>query len=224
MKTAFQVKAGLTEIPLIGLVHKKWLCSEMRVKIFENKVDQYAQEKKKGSLFPPPVVFLNPSEIYYVGDGFHRILADKKNGLTKIQCNVRPGGLKEAILHNLKANREGQGILFQHGDFTKAVKVMLTSPEFKGWTNRQIANAVGCTFGLVSRVVIKYGFARKKQGRRPVIIPEEVIAMLKQGMTHKEIAEKLGVSERTTYRREIMSYYMTCPTCSGKGKILKGNQ
>lgn len=216
------MKVGIQKIPIHLLVYKGWLKSEMRVRIIDAKVKQYAEEKAKGMLFPPPVVFFSEEdEIYRVGDGFHRILAEEKNGSNKIEVNLRPGLLKEAVLFNLKANREGQGLLFSHGDFTKAVKFMLESKEFKGWTNRQIAEAVGCTFGLVSRVTIKFGFARKKNGRRPAIEPETVMEKLRAGATCEQIAEELKVSPRTVYRRVDASCYETCPTCKGTGRVLK---
>src|SRR5580693_5938499 len=111
------MKVGLTTIPIKHIMKKEWLRSEMRAKVLDRKVNQYAKEKKAGAIFPPPVVFMEPDELLRVGDGFHRILADYKNGTKEIEIDLRAGTLKNAVLWNLKANREGQGLLFSHGDF-----------------------------------------------------------------------------------------------------------
>jgi Homeodomain-like domain len=208
-------------LALSVLIHKTWLASEMRVKVNTAKVKQYAGEKKRGSRFPPPVVFVGDDGVYRVGDGFHRLLADKENKVREVTADVRPGGLKEAILFNLKANQEANGLPFQPGDLKKSVKTLLTSPEFADWTRMAIHKAVGCSYSLVSVVAKEIGLPRCKTGVRPVVEPVKVAEMLASGKTHKEVAEELKVSPRTIYRREVSSQFEDCPHCHGTGKVLK---
>lgn len=214
------MKTGLQSIQLRFLRHKNWLNSEMRVMLNKKKIDQYASEKKKGALFPPPVVFVDPEEIYHIGDGFHRIEADFINGLTKIEIDLRNGMLKDAILHNIKANREGQGLLFSSGDLSKSVKVLLQSKDFKGWTRLKIAETFGCNPTLVSNVARRLGMPLQNRQPEPAII-DQVVQLLDSGLSHKEVAKKLGIAERTTYRHEVRAHFEICPTCGGSGKIKK---
>lgn len=215
------MKIGLQTIPIQLVVHKKWLQSEMRVRINEAKVKQYAEEKRRGMIFPPPVIFMGPDEIYRVGDGFHRILADKENGETQITANLRSGLLKDAVLHNLKANREGQGLLFSAGDFSKAVRFLLTNKDFQGWSRTKISQAVGCSPSLVSRIAVDELGQAKGTGQHRVVEPEKVYEQLKAGKSCAQVAEELNVAERTVYRRVKDYCYQTCPTCGGSGRILR---
>jgi hypothetical protein len=208
-------------VRIASLRHRTWLNTEMRVALNQDKVNQYAAEKKKGTRFPPPVVFVGADGVYRVGDGFHRIEADYNRGVTEVECDIRPGEVKDAILHNLTANRESNGLPFSNGDLSKSCKRLLTDPAFEGWTRMQIHKAIGCNYSLVSKVALKLGLPRCKTGVRPVVEPEKVAQLLHEGKTHKEIADELGVSERTTYRREISSRFEDCPHCRGTGKVLK---
>ncbi len=220
MKTAL---ARFQLVPIKHLTHKNWLKCEMRVSINQKKVDQYAAEKKKGSRFPPPVVFFDEDEIYWTGDGFHRIEADAKNGKPTIECDVRPGTRKDAILFNLRSNQESQGLPFQPGDMKKSIKILLTDPEFEGWTRMQIHKAVGCSYSLVSVVAKAIGLPPCKTGRRPEIDNAEVVRRLAEGASYKQVAAEMGVAERTIYREEVRSHFEECPHCKGTGRVLKSN-
>ena len=215
---------GLQLLSIRFIRHKSWLQSEMRIMLNKKKVQQYAREKNSGSYFPAPVAFIDPDGIYWTGDGFHRIEADFMNGKKEIEVVVKPGTIKEAILFNLKANRENQGLSFAPGDISKSVKRLLTDKLFKKWTRLQISQAVGCSYSLVSKVALKIGLPRCKTGVRPVVIPEDVAKMLANGMKHQEVADKLGVSVRSVYRREISSQFEDCPHCHGSGRVLKQQQ
>lgn len=215
------MKYGLQMVPLKLIQHKRWRDSEMRVIMNNKKIEQYAKEKLNGANFPEPVLFFDHDERFWVGDGFHRLEADSKNGLTKISADVRPGTIKDAILMNLRANRESQGLPFGPGDITKSIKYLLTNRLFQGWTRKKIAESVGCTEGMVSKVALKIGLPRSPTGRRPIVNNMEVVRMLAAGMSHEEVARKLGVSVRTTYRREISSKFSPCLACHGSGKVLK---
>jgi hypothetical protein len=82
----------------IGLIrHKTWLRSEMRVRLNEQKVKQYAREKRGGSHFPAPVVFQDPDGIFWTGDGFHRIEADFQNKEPKVESPRQPREPRTAI-------------------------------------------------------------------------------------------------------------------------------
>ena len=212
---------GLQSLPIKLLRRRNWLDSEMRVRLNPKKTQQYAKEKASGSHFPAPVVFVGPDQIYRVGDGFHRIEADVINGLNKVEVLVKAGTLKEAILFNLKANRENQGLSFAPGDLTKSIKRLLTDKLFKGWSRYQISEAVGCSYSMVSRVALNIGLPRHKTGRRPQINWENVVYQRAAGKTYQEIANDLGVSRTCLTNAGIKNKFIDCPHCHGSGKILK---
>ncbi len=206
------------------LMHKNWLDSQMRVRLNQKKVEQYAVEKKKGARFPPPVVFLGEDGIYWTGDGFHRIQADANNGVTAIDCDVRPGEIKDAILHNIKANQESQGLLFGFGDITKTIKRLLTDPLFADLNRSQIAKLVGTHRTVVSTVALNLGMPRL--GAPACEIDKnkiaDIIQLVKAGKTLNVIANELGISWTTVKKyAKLHRLFDTCPHCNGTGKILK---
>ncbi len=217
--------AGLQEVRLCVLTHKNWLRSEMRVSINQKKVDQYAREKAAGHRFPSPVVFVDPEEMYWLGDGFHRVMADQKNGCEAVEVFVKPGTLKDAILWNLKANRESQGLPFAKGDLSKAVSLMLTNSMFSGCSRMEISRMAGCSAGLVSDVARKLGIPKARDtahGRLGVRTwdVEAAARMRQQGMCYREIGERVGVCAAVVLKA-LAECFKPCPHCNGTGKVLK---
>jgi hypothetical protein len=74
---------------------------------------------------------------------------------------------------------------------------------------------------MVSVVARKIGLPRINAGRGKSCPTEEVIRLMAEGKSKKEIAEILGVGERTVYREEVRSQFITCPHCHGRGKVLR---
>jgi hypothetical protein len=213
---------GLQELGIKYVRHEKWLRTEMRLKLNRDKVRQYAKEKKLGARFPAPVVFLDPEGIYWTGDGFHRVEADHLNGLTKIEVVVRHGTVKDAVMYNLRANRDSQGLPFGRGDLSKACKFCLQNKPFKDWTFVKIAETVGCHVALVSNVARKIGRPKTRIGPPKDTAHWELIAQkIAEGRTKREVAAELGLSERTIYRHEVSSQFTKCPHCNGSGQVLK---
>lgn len=217
---------GLQHVSIRNLRHEKWLKAEMRVRINTRKVRQYASEKKNGAKFPPPVVFVDADGIYWTGDGFHRIQAEDKNGKTSVECNLKAGTLKDAILWNLKANREANGMPFSYGDFTKAVTTILMSPLFKDWNRAKVAEHVGCTLGLVSKIALhKLGLPKSKKAAKDsptAVDPSTIAEMRANGNNCSQIAKELSITRATAQRIGAASpLLIDCPHCKGSGKILK---
>ncbi len=168
----------------------------MRVRIDRLRVAAYAASMWAGDLFPPPVVFIDKNGRHWVGDGFHRIEAAAKNGAKEIQVDLRRGGWKEAVLWNLGANQNKQGLPLLPGDIKKAIQTLLLAEEFRGHTRQAVARLVGCRAAYVSEVARGMGLPMADRGnRRPRIDRAEVKRLKEQGRTNREIAEKLGFSE-----------------------------
>src|SRR5262245_50898636 len=69
---------------------------------------------KEGSLgFPPIVLFvghassvpgtLETCSTYWLGDGYHRVLAARKAGLTEFRAEIHQGTQRDAILYGISA-------------------------------------------------------------------------------------------------------------------------
>lgn len=81
-------------------------------------------------------------------------------------------------------------------DDVAAMKAMLS----EGKTLRQIAQACGLCHVTVRSKLLKAKAVMKKRGRKPVVTGAQVQPHLQAGLSHREIAEKLGVSESAICR------------------------
>ena len=237
------MKLGLQSMPIKALIRRNWLATEMRLRINEAKVIQYADEKREGDSFPAPVVFIDPkTENLFVGDGFHRVLAHHHNGDKFVKIDLRLGGYRQAFLHNIAANRVQKGLPFSRGDFERCILTLLKDPETSKWTQTKIAETVGCTCGYVSTVAKEF---KAVGGNRPEVIYDrngiprtqgavkdketvrarkaEALDMLQTGHSKSEIGKKLDIS-RSAVQRYINDamreqHLVTCPHCNGTGMI-----
>ncbi len=233
------MKYGIQTVSLRSLMRRPWLETEMRVRVNERKVNQYAEEKKAGDEFPPPVVFVDPpSELFWTGDGFHRILADKKNGAKEMEVDLRRGTKLDAILYNIAANKSQRGLPFESGDKTRAVETLLARKETAEWTQAKIAETVGCSGVLVSQVARRLGYENPdevvdKNGHvrmlprrmQPAEVEERrrIVSSLYPQYSKRKLATHLGVGV-TTIARDLEALDVTlktCPHCGGTGKIKK---
>ena len=236
------MKYGKETVGITSLIRRGWMESEMRVKVNDDKATQYAEEMKDGADFPRPVVFVDPkTELYHVGDGFHRILAHQLNKQKTVDVDLRRGTKNDAVMFNIEANGKQRGLPFGRGDLKKCIVHLLTMPETKHWTQQRIAEFVGIQrkTNYVSKVVQELGLDRKvivdkngrvRTGKNEIHDAENinarrglVVNMLLEGTTKKEIAELLGVNEGTVRRDEMAALreneLTTCKHCRGKGYI-----
>ena len=235
------MKYGKETVSISSLIRRGWMETEMRVKINEDKAKQYAEEMADGAAFPIPVVFVDPkTELYWVGDGFHRILAHQLNKEKTVEVDLRRGSLHDAIMWNIETNARQRGLPFGRGDRKKCIARLLMMPECKLWTQQRIAEFVGYVGrASVAKVVKELGLNRDKvvdkngkvrtgknsqpdaenlEARRHI-----VVNMLLEGTTKKESAEILGVNEGTVRRDELSALreneLTTCKHCGGKGYL-----
>ena len=78
--------------------------TQIREKINERTVEEYAEDMKEGTVFPPIVVFKDSSGNHWLSDGFHRLLAAAMAERNEISVEVREGSLRNAILYSCGAN------------------------------------------------------------------------------------------------------------------------
>lgn len=119
-------------------------------------VARYVQEMAEGDEFPPIVVFQDGDEVF-IGDGFHRFYAYQGLGLVEVECDVRPGGLRGAILHSCSANIHG--VPRTNEDKRRAVTTLFNDPLVSidpatgaVWSDRAIARICKVSDKTVARL------------------------------------------------------------------------
>lgn len=101
-------------------------------------VDEYAAAITDGKEFPPIVTF-HDGEVYWLADGFHRVLAHEKAGLVDVLAEVRTGSKRDALLFAVGANAT-HGLARTNKDKRRAVEILLRDEEWTNYSNRQVAN------------------------------------------------------------------------------------
>jgi len=99
-------------------------------------IKDYADALADGATFPPVTVFYD-GEAYHLADGFHRLEAHKLANLTEIDAEILEGDARAAKLHAASANA-AHGLPRTQADKRKAILTLLTDPEWKKWSDREI--------------------------------------------------------------------------------------
>jgi len=120
--------------------------------IRQEVVDEYAERLQADDDFPPLVVFRRATDgLLHLADGFHRYEALKKAGKGKALCDVRAGDIRDARLFAAGANKD-HGCRRTNEDKRSAVRVLLEDDEWRGWSDRSIAEHVGVSPTFVGTI------------------------------------------------------------------------
>jgi len=114
-------------------------------------VDEYADALSAGVKFPPVVVFKDSDGQHWCADGFHRVAAAEKAGLAEIAVDVRQGEKRDAILFSVGAN-VSHGLRRTNADKRRAVEVVLSDEEWRGWSDREVARRCAVGADLVGGI------------------------------------------------------------------------
>jgi hypothetical protein len=165
----FAKPTGSKMIPLADI--RTELDSQARVQIRPATVHEYALAMKEqagdGGLRFPAVVLFGDGPGYHVGDGCHRILAAREAELGEILAEVRPGGLREALLWSITSNAD-HGLPRTNADKRKAVTLLLADAEWSQWSDHEIAR-----HGQVSRAFVTK-LRRELSGHGDQMTPRKV--------------------------------------------------
>lgn len=113
--------------------------TQIRAKISEKVIEEYAERLKAGNEFPPVVLFYDRAEdVYYMGDGFHRYHAHKLNQKKTISAEIKKGDLRDAVLFAVEANTT-HGLKRTSADKRRAVQTLLEDEEWGKWSDREIS-------------------------------------------------------------------------------------
>ncbi len=126
------------------------LQTQSRVAINQDTVAEYADAMMDGEKFPPVTAFYD-GKYYYLADGYHRYFAAKKAGLDDIDCDVKNGTLRDAVLYSVGVN-SAHGLRRSNEDKRKAVMTILDDVEWAEWSDITIAKKCQVTSAFVGRV------------------------------------------------------------------------
>lgn len=110
-------------------------------------VESYAEAMKEGIVFPPIVTYYDGAE-YWLADGFHRLAAAERAGHSAIDCEIRQGTRRDAILYSVGANAN-HGLQRTREDVRRAIDLLLRDEEWREWSDSAIAGKVGCNHKTV---------------------------------------------------------------------------
>ncbi len=141
------IKPKIEQVPISKLILDETV--QLRANLNRAAILDYAESMKNGETFPPIVVFCSDGK-WWVGDGFHRVLAAKHNKSKTISAECRPGTRRDAILWSARANVK-HGIRRTNEDKRKAVITFLKDKEWVTWTDSAIAGACGVSSDTVAK-------------------------------------------------------------------------
>ena len=103
---------------------------------------------------PVPVVVFDDGETKRLADGFHRVEAARKLGLTTIPAEVHKGGQDDAVEYAAALPRKQAGSTFIYTNAAKrnAVTALLLTEKWVKRSNRAIARHVGVHFTSVNKI------------------------------------------------------------------------
>ena len=122
--------------------------TQQRVSIDEVAVQQFANAMRKGADFPEIHVAFDGSD-YWIIDGFHRLLATRKNGKNVIKAEVSTGTRREAVWLSLNVNQK-HGLRRKYEDVKKMLwKTVFIDSEWTTETDTALAEWIGCSVSYI---------------------------------------------------------------------------
>ena len=116
--------------------------TQARAALDEDTIQVYAEAYRTGVQLPPPVVFDDGDHEgegpMWLADGFHRVYGAQRAGLAELECDVRVGSLRDAILFAAGANAQ-HGLKRTNADKRRAVEMLLADEEWAGRSDHWIA-------------------------------------------------------------------------------------
>lgn len=122
--------------------------TQVRAEINNDVVNDYAAAMAANVAFPPAELF-SDGQKFWIGDGWHRLLAAQRNGDVTFPCNVQPGGRQAAIKHSLGANAT-HGLKRSNADKRKAVTMALKL--YAELSDRALADICAVTNPFVAKI------------------------------------------------------------------------
>ena len=185
----------LTDIRLAG--------TNTRVQLDRQAVADYGDQLDEGSPLPPIDLYHDPlenPEVYWLGDGWHRLTVAAEREHETIDSNIHKGGKREALEHSIRSNWS-HGVRRSHADKRNAVKLALADAVWSQWSNAQLAKFCGVGDKLVAAV-------------RDELKPRET--EVEAQVQSETLVGKDGVRRPRTPRKAVASAPVAAPHSGGK--------
>jgi len=124
--------------------------TQIRAQISMDLAREYAESMGRAEKFPPVDACYDGTH-HWVWDGFHRLMGAELIGASHIDCSVRPGTRRDAILLAVGANAS-HGFRRSNADKRQAVQTLLDDEEWSAKSDRQIAKLAKVDPGMVGRL------------------------------------------------------------------------
>lgn len=124
--------------------------TQIRATIDQQAVAEYAEVLDSGCVLPPIVIFDDGAK-KWLADGFHRWHAHRKAARLHIDCDVKFGTQRDAIIYATTANTQ-HGIRLSREDRRKIAETFIKDDEWGKWSDRKIADTTKLSHSFVSTV------------------------------------------------------------------------
>ncbi len=176
-----------------------------------------AQLKDGDLRFPPIVLFADgkleacPTASYYLADGYHRVLAARKSGLTEIKAEIHQGTQRDAILYGISAN-SAHGLRRTNADKRKAVQLLLADAEWSQWSDREIGKRCGVSNRFVGcmRSASVNGSQIERKVKRGGAVYAMSVKPAKKPSTSTALANPIAGSPLPASRRNVFESLDLC--------------
>ncbi|WP_422932224.1 ParB N-terminal domain-containing protein [Singulisphaera sp. PoT] len=125
--------------------------TQVRVSHDEGARADYADAYRSGEQLPRPVVFQDAAGRLRMADGHHRARAALDAGLSELDCDVRQGEARDAMIYAIRANGRN-GLRWSTADKRRVINLLLDDPEFEECSDRAIARLAGVDNKTVAAV------------------------------------------------------------------------
>jgi hypothetical protein len=164
--------------------------TQIREKIDDDVVADYAEALTQGETFPPLVVFHRGND-WWLADGFHRLAAYRKLRRTEIQCEVRKGSCRDAILYAVGANA-ANGLRRTNKDKHRAVATLLNDSQWSEFSDREIAD----------HCHVSHTFVSQQRKQLATVASCDQRTYVRRGKTQSMDTSKIGKSKNGAGRRQ----------------------
>lgn len=175
--------------------------TQMRAELNATTIEEYAVAMQAGAQFPAIVVYYDGSD-YWLGDGFHRLAARRKLLEGAVECEVRSGTRRDAVLCAAGANA-AHGLRRTNADKRRAVEALLRDEEWAQWSDREIARrcavdhkTVGALRGELSGEFPQIGARTAHRNGAEYMIATSGIGAANQGRKRSERVDDVAARER----------------------------
>ena len=162
--------------------------AQPRVITNADTIAEYVEAMANGAVFPPIVVFQDGDQ-FFIGDGFHRYHAFVGLGLAEVECDVRPGGIRDAILFSCSANA-AHGVRRTNEDKRHAVLRLLGDAEWNSKGIRWIARHCAVSEGFVHKLYHAAVSVHGEQIRKP-----DARLVERKGTVYPQNTARIGSSQ-----------------------------